>query len=159
MFLWNRTDTVPFFLQRNQFVSCFLPISTSFQSLCFLHQFHFLLEVVAHVLAHSFKIFCFFGKESITSSTETIVDLLVHLMRSETDGLPFCLKCHNLFTHVVPVSKRLQCIEVVTFDDFTDSSFLVKVLVLFFLARLKIFLMAFVDNCRCILETMPNLFA
>lgn len=118
-----------------------------------------LLRVLVETRPHFLEVFGFAAEEVVTCLTQALEDLFVVLLRSEADGLPLLLDCHNLFGMLLPVGSVLVLFLGDSLRFLAERRLLGEVLFLLGAQLLEVLLMLFVDNGACILETRPDLFA
>ena len=159
VFLWHGADFSPLLLQFLDGLGGSFPIGAVLQSLSLLAECLLEIEVGAERFLHLLEVLGLEGEELVASSAVALVNLLVHLLRCETDGLPLGLKGCDGVGHGIPLGEGLQVVGVDLLQFLADGSLLGQVLLFLFLALVEILLMAAIDNGGCSLEAVPHLFA
>ena len=159
IFLCYRTDGFPFFLKFGQFIGSYFPVGTVLKSFCFFAQGTLLFQVFVHTFLQGLEELSLFTEELVARFAETFENLHVHFLRSETDGLPFVLKCDDFLRFALPRSKVCQFFVVDGFYDFANYGLLVKIVLFHFLQCFEMLLVTSIYGCRGSFETCPDFVA
>ena len=103
LFPRNGADFFPLILETDETVRGLLPLGTGLKCFSLSNYRHLLFHVLIHVVLELDIKVAFLAEEFIACSTETVINLLVFLLGSETDGLPFLLDVFYLLGKGVPL--------------------------------------------------------
>ena len=123
-----------------------LPIGRINQSLGLLDEGTLLIGILLKGIFHTFEILGLATKEIIASSTEALKDLHVHLLWSETNGLPLRLYLDNLLGMLLPIATALVLFSSNGLYLLTKCSLTSQIVFLLGTYTLEVLLVALVDN-------------
>ena len=158
-FLWHHTYCLPLFLQGDEFVGSLLPFCTVFQLLSLLNQGALLVGVCLIGLFQGFEIFCFSAEELVARLTEALKNFHVHLLWSESNGLPLCLNVDNLLCVLLPVGKILVWLCYQCLYSLTECCLACEIIFLALAYVVEILLVTLVYDRAGSLEAAPYLLA
>ena len=150
---------LPLSLKLNQLVAGLLPLGAFRQSLCLLYEFLLLCQVVGILALDSLEEFSLLAEELVVGDAETLKDLHVHLLRSETNLLPFALHLNHSLGSFLPVGSLLVLLLVDGLNLLAEGSLLGEVLLFLGTQVLKVLLVLLVNHGAGILESGPDFLA
>ena len=156
-FLGHHTDGLPLLLQGNELIASGAPLGRVLEGVGLLDKRTFLVGILLEGILEVLEILCLTGEETVAGGTETLKDLHVHLLWSETDGLPLRLDIDDLLGMFLPVGTTLVLLGSDSLYLLAERRLTGEVLLLLGTDIVEMLLMALVDDRRGRLETVPYL--
>ena len=152
------TDLFPLLLELDELVGSLGPFGTVLEGFGFFAELCLECGILGKELALGFEELGLLVEEVVTSSAVALVDLVVHLLGSAADALPFGLELDNLLCNLVPCGEVLEVVGLNVLYLLTEFGLLFQVFLLDGLELLEVLRMALIDSGRGGFESVPKIF-